>query len=207
MIVEIGTVAVQFLSWEYLFPIFGTWFFSVQLQSSLSLRDRLLFYPFLQSLVKHTPLLVYSALTLFKTGGSTEQTEWQWATLWHTFHHDGKFFTKAGEGRAVNAHPLSLYLPSRTKQWSTLQLRYTPPISTLQLYVLCGRKLQCDSCFALLYMVKSSYDYCKSQVPCVQIIHGLNVASLERSHSASKVPVACYTIPVGLKKKIVLQQF
>jgi hypothetical protein len=34
-------------------------------------------------------------------------------------------------------HPLSLYLPSRTKLWCTIQLRegrYTPPISPLPLY-------------------------------------------------------------------------
>ncbi len=42
---------------------------------------------------------------------------------------------------AYDAHPLSLYLPSRTKLWCTLQLRgqvNNPPISTLPLYVLCG---------------------------------------------------------------------
>jgi hypothetical protein len=44
------------------------------MESSLSLRDRLLFYPFLLPLVICTPLLVYSTLTR----RSTEYTEWQW---------------------------------------------------------------------------------------------------------------------------------
>jgi hypothetical protein len=42
----------------------------------------------------------------------------------------------------MNAHPRSLYLPSRTKLWCSLQLSgqilYGHPISTLLLYVLCG---------------------------------------------------------------------
>ncbi len=48
-----------------------------------------------------------------------------------------------GEGGGVHALPLSLYLPSRAKLWCTLQLRgqiYTPPISPLPLFVLCGRE-------------------------------------------------------------------
>jgi hypothetical protein len=44
--------------------------------------------------------------------------------------------------------PLSLYLPSRTKLWCTLQLRkqiqiqYTPQFLLCKLYVLCGEKYQ-----------------------------------------------------------------
>ncbi len=45
-----------------------------------------------------------------------------------------------GDGVGVHAHHLSVYLPSRTKFWCTLQLRgqiHYPPISSLPLYVLC----------------------------------------------------------------------
>ncbi len=62
------------------------------------------------------------------------------ATFWHTFHPDGKI-SPAWWGRGVHAHPLSLYLPSRSKLCCTLQLRgqiHYPPISNLPLYVLCG---------------------------------------------------------------------
>jgi hypothetical protein len=46
------------------------------------------------------------------------------ADFWHTFHHEGKISPFAGEDRGVHAHPISLYLPSRTKlQCITLQLR------------------------------------------------------------------------------------
>ncbi len=49
--------------------------------------------------------------------------------------------TQAGEGGGVHAHPLSLYLPSRTKLWCTLHLRgqihspyfYSTPTCTLWL--------------------------------------------------------------------------
>jgi hypothetical protein len=42
------------------------------------------------------------------------------ATFWRTFHHDGKI-SPAWWGWGVHAHPLSLYLPSRTKLCCTLQ--------------------------------------------------------------------------------------
>jgi hypothetical protein len=46
------------------------------------------------------------------------------ATFWRrTFHHDGKISPAVRMGGGVYAHPLSLFLPSRTKLWSTLQLR------------------------------------------------------------------------------------
>jgi hypothetical protein len=51
-------------------------------------------------------------------------------------------FGQAAEGWG-HAHPLSLYLPSRPKLHVVYAPaervdRYTPPISTLHLYVLCG---------------------------------------------------------------------
>jgi hypothetical protein len=50
-----------------------------------------------------------------------------------------------GEGGGVHAHPLSLYTIRRTKLCYMLQLSgqvlYTPPISTLPLYVLYARPL------------------------------------------------------------------
>jgi hypothetical protein len=152
------------------------------METSLSLRDRLLFYLFLLSLVINTPLLVYSTLTLFNTGESKEYTEWQWATFWHTFHHDGKIFIQAGEGRVVHAHHLSLYLQSRTKLWNMLQLRgqihspyfYSTPVCT----VLCGRGSYSVTHVLDLYRVMFSYIYCKSQDTCVQINHGLKVCSI-----------------------------
>jgi hypothetical protein len=53
------------------------------------------------------------------------------AAFWRTSHHDG--------GCRVQAHPLSLYLPSSTKLQCTLQLRgqlHTTPISSLPLCTL-----------------------------------------------------------------------
>ncbi len=44
------------------------------------------------------------------------------ATFWQTFHHDCKI-SPAWWGEWVHALPLSLYLPSQTKLWYTLQLR------------------------------------------------------------------------------------
>ncbi len=44
------------------------------------------------------------------------------AAFWRTFHHDGKI-SPGCWGWGVHAHPLSLYLPSRTKLQCTLQLR------------------------------------------------------------------------------------
>jgi hypothetical protein len=62
-------------------------------------------------------------------------------TFWRTFHHDGKM-SPGWWGWGVHEHPLSLYLPSRTKLWCTLQLRgkihstyfYSTPICTLWWY-------------------------------------------------------------------------
>ncbi|MFN9907325.1 MAG: hypothetical protein ACK56F_14595, partial [bacterium] len=45
------------------------------------------------------------------------------------------------QGWEVHAHPLSQYLPLRTKLWCTRQVQ-TPPIFTLPLYVLCGTSAQ-----------------------------------------------------------------
>ncbi len=60
-------------------------------------------------------------------------------TFWFIFHHDRKI-GPAWWGYGVHAHPLSLYLPSRTKLQCTLQLRgqIQPPVSILPLCVLCG---------------------------------------------------------------------
>ncbi len=54
-----------------------------------------------------------------------------------TFHHDGKL-TQAGKGGGY-AHPLSLYLPSRTKLQCMIQLsrQIQSPFSSLAIYVLC----------------------------------------------------------------------
>ncbi len=66
------------------------------------------------------------------------------ATFGSTFHLDGKISPGGwGQGGGVRAHPHSLYLPSRTKLWCTLQLRrqihsppylYSTPIWTLWWY-------------------------------------------------------------------------
>ncbi len=68
---------------------------------------------------------------------STEYIEWQWP-LAYMPHHDGKISPGWWCG-GVHAQPLSLYLPSSTKLWCTVHSiwegRYTPPISTLPLYV------------------------------------------------------------------------
>jgi hypothetical protein len=59
--------------------------------------------------------------------------------FWHTFQHDGKISSGLVSG-GVNAHPLSLYLPSRKScsVRSSWEGRYNYPISSLPLYVLCG---------------------------------------------------------------------
>ena len=65
------------------------------------------------------------------------------ATFWRTCHHDGKI-CPGWWGWGVHSHPLSLYLPSRTKldvRWEGL---YTPPISTLPLYLLWEKVEACN---------------------------------------------------------------
>ncbi len=59
--------------------------------------------------------------------------------FWHAFHHDGKI-SPGGWGWRVRSHPLSLYLPSRTKVQFTLQQRgqVYPPYFISTLYVLCA---------------------------------------------------------------------
>jgi hypothetical protein len=66
------------------------------------------------------------------------------ATFWRTFHHDGKMAQSFG-GAGGHALPLSVYLPSRTTLWCTLQLKgqiqYTLTISTIvypYMYSVCG---------------------------------------------------------------------
>ncbi len=59
------------------------------------------------------------------------------ATFWLTFHLNGKI-SPAWWGWGVHAHPLSLYLPSRAKLRSTLQLH--SPYFSSTLYVLRGCK-------------------------------------------------------------------
>ena len=61
------------------------------------------------------------------------------ATFWRAFHYNGKT-SPCGWGWGVHAHPLSLYLPSRTKLLCTLQLR--GQIYTRSLYVLCWEACQ-----------------------------------------------------------------
>jgi hypothetical protein len=55
-------------------------------------------------------------------GQTTEYTQLATAAFWRTFYHDGKI-AQAGGGGGVHAHPLSQYLPWRTKLQCTLQLR------------------------------------------------------------------------------------
>ncbi len=69
------------------------------------------------------------------------------ATFWRTFHHDGKIIP-AWWGWGCTPTPLSLYLPSRTKLWCTIQLRgqihyyfYSTPICTLWA-ILCETPVQ-----------------------------------------------------------------
>jgi hypothetical protein len=59
------------------------------------------------------------------------------ADFWSSFHHNGKS-ALAGEGGGVHAHPLSLYKVAVYAPAETADSRYTPPNSSLPLYVLCG---------------------------------------------------------------------
>ncbi len=64
------------------------------------------------------------------------------AAFWLTLHHDGKI-NSGWWGWGVHAHPLSLYLPSRTKFQCTSTLQLRKQIHSTYLYpceyVLCGR--------------------------------------------------------------------
>ncbi len=55
-------------------------------------------------------------------------TEYQQSVkaFWRTLHRDGKI-SPAGRGGGVNAHPLSLYLPSRTNYKVSL-IQYVYPV-------------------------------------------------------------------------------
>ncbi len=63
------------------------------------------------------------------------------ATFWRTFHHDGNISPVWWGGGGVHAHPLLLYLPSRTKKlwWEG---RYTPPIyfCSIPIFTLCSKQ-------------------------------------------------------------------
>jgi hypothetical protein len=84
------------------------------------------------------------------------------ATFLRTFHNDGKL-VQPGEGGAVQAHPLSLYLPSCTKLCCTLQLSrqihfpyfFSTPICTLwsQLASSLHRKWIAESLDKLFYFL------------------------------------------------------
>ncbi len=67
-------------------------------------------------------------------------TEWQLVTLWRTFHHDGKI-SPAWWGWGAHARPpfhyIYLHVQSSNVR-SSREGRYTSPIFTLPLYILCG---------------------------------------------------------------------
>ncbi len=73
---------------------------------------------------------------------STEYTEWQRPLFWRTFHHDGKISPGCWGRGGVHTHSHSLqYIYHRVQSCcvgSSWEGRYTPPISSLPLYVLCG---------------------------------------------------------------------
>jgi hypothetical protein len=92
------------------------------------------------------------------------------ATFRRTFHHDGKI-SLAWWGWGVHAHPLSQYLPSRTKLWCNLQLRgqthspyfYSTPISTLWIYT------------SISFLIRRRHWPCTGVVDiCEQLISGIN---------------------------------
>ncbi len=71
----------------------------------------------------------------------------------------------AEEGSAIHTHPLSLYLPSRTKLWRTLQLRGQV------IFVLCGR-IPCYSHYIVdnNKMVHSCNCLCHTRRPCFSVL-------------------------------------
>ncbi len=107
--------------------------------------------PVKQPVGKKIPTVVFLVLAFFiclsqlvakreGNGGppTTEYTEWQ-RPLSGVHSVMMEKLSQAGEGAGVHAHPLLLYLLSRTKFWCTLQLRgqihspyfYSTPICTL----------------------------------------------------------------------------
>ncbi len=63
------------------------------------------------------------------------------ADFWRTFHHDGKI-SPGWWGWGVHAHPLSAYWYHHVQSCSVRSCwvgRYTHPVSSLPIYVLCGR--------------------------------------------------------------------
>jgi hypothetical protein len=100
-------------------------------------------------------LLICTQDSLFasvSTVRTTEYTEWQWPL---SGIHSIMMVKSAqsGEGSVCTprALPLSLYLPSQTKLWYTLQVRgqilYISPISPLPLYVRYGQYPLLFACF------------------------------------------------------------
>ncbi len=73
------------------------------------------------------------------------------ATFWRTFHREGKI-SPAWWGGGCTPSPFhTIYHHEQScGVGSSWEDRYTPPISTLPLYVLCGDGLQCEQIFCYL---------------------------------------------------------
>ncbi len=67
----------------------------------------------------HSPYCPSPFLWFPLTDSPTEYNRVATATFWRTFYHDGKI-SPGWWGKGVHVHPLSIYLPSRTKLWCTL---------------------------------------------------------------------------------------
>ncbi len=87
-----------------------------------------LFYLYLLFFVHHAPFYVHNLSFMWCPRNTHREAS---AAFWRIFYHDGKI-SPAWWGWGVYAHPLSLYLPSRTKLQCTLNLT-----GQMQIHSLC----------------------------------------------------------------------
>ncbi len=163
------------------------------MESSLSLRDRLLFYPFLSSLVMHTPLSVqYLNSVQHRRKQRVHSVAMghflayipSWRKMWPRL-------VRVGWCTPTTCHYIYHHAQSCGIPYAPAERAGTLHLLLLYPYVLCGRKLTIwlMICPYMLYVFICLCTV-NHRIHAINN-HGLKVASLVRSHSASKVLVAC----------------